>query len=277
MGAARALRVHVSTVSRRLDGLEATVGRRLFDRSRDGAHPTAAGERLVPFAEAMEAAALGAKAALEGFETTPEGRVRLSAPPGVADQLVAPAIGTLVRRHPGLLVELSADVDYADLARREADLVVRTHRPTAGDLVARRLATARYVVLGRGGAARTGPLCRPDQARWITWGSRLSHLPEARWLADRVPDACIVLASDSLSAMLEAARAGVGLLLAPEPFARHAGLACVPVGPPLCHALMEIPPVTLHVVVHRALRDVPRIAAVWRWLVETFGDEPNGT
>jgi len=69
--AAAHLRVNISTVSRRLDALEEAVGLHLFDRTPEGTRPTAAAERLLPFAESMEQAAFGMGRILEGFEAEP--------------------------------------------------------------------------------------------------------------------------------------------------------------------------------------------------------------
>lgn len=50
-GAAKRLGVAVSTVGRRLDALEATLGLRLIDRRMNGARLTPSGERIVALAE----------------------------------------------------------------------------------------------------------------------------------------------------------------------------------------------------------------------------------
>ena len=52
-GAAEALGLNHSTVFRRLAALEAAVGARLFERSRSGYQPTAAGDEMVTLATKM--------------------------------------------------------------------------------------------------------------------------------------------------------------------------------------------------------------------------------
>src|SRR5271156_3840709 len=52
--AARALRVDTATVARRLDALEAELRCKLFDRSRRGLQPTAAGAKLVGHARRID-------------------------------------------------------------------------------------------------------------------------------------------------------------------------------------------------------------------------------
>ncbi|BDG05106.1 LysR family transcriptional regulator [Anaeromyxobacter oryzae] len=263
------LRVNASTVSRRLDALEAAVGVHLFDRTPDGLLPTAVAEALGPHAEAMERAASGLALAAQGREQLAEGEVRLTVPPGVAQFLVAPALPRLFRRHPRLRVVLDATVAYADLTRREADLAVRTTRPTSGDLLVKKLGEVMGGVYGAPRyAAELGTLRRLDQARWITWGDDLAHLAPARLVAERVPAAQIVVRTSHMGAQFAAAAAGVGVLLSDPHTARSSGLVELPLAPALRRSLPPLTGGALWLVAHRALRDVPRIAAVWTFLEE---------
>lgn len=268
-GAAARLGVNASTISRRLDALEAALGAHLFDRTPDGVLPTAAAEALGPHAEAMERAAADLALAVQGREAAPEGEVRLTAPPGLAQYLVAPALPGLVRRHPRLRLHLDASVEYADLTRREADLALRMARPTVGDLVVKRLGELRGgAFTGAAYAAELGTLRSLDEARWITWGDDLAYLASAQLLAERVPAERLVLRTSHMGTQLTAAHGGVGLVLVDPSSARQAGLVEVQLAPALRRALPPLRGGELWLVAHRALREVPRIAAVWTFLAE---------
>jgi DNA-binding transcriptional LysR family regulator len=281
-GAGARLGVNASTASRRLDALEAALGAHLFDRTPDGVLATAAAEALAPHAEAMERAAADLALAAQGREALAEGEVRLTAPPGVAEFLVAPALPRLLRRHPGLRVALDASVAYADLTRREADLALRTARPTSGDLVAKKLGDAWGAVYGAPAyVAELGTLRHLDEARWIDWGPDLAHLPAAQLVASRVPEAAVALRTSHMGTQLAAAAAGVGVLLVDHHTARTCGLAEVPLSPALRRSLPPLHGGALWLVVHRALREIPRISAVWAFLEETargagLSQEPGG-
>jgi DNA-binding transcriptional LysR family regulator len=268
-GAGVRLGVNASTASRRLDALEAALRVHLFDRTPDGVLPTAAAEELGPHAEAMERAAAGLALAAQGREALPEGEVRLTAPPGVAEFLVAPALPRLLRLHPRLRLSLDASIAYADLTRREADLALRTTRPTSGDLVVKKLGDAwGSVYAAPSYAAELGTLRRLDQARWINWGDDLGHLPPARLVAERVPEASVLLRTSHMGTQLAAAAAGVGALLVDPHTAKVCGLVEVPLAAALRRTLPALHGGALWLVVHRALRDIPRIAAVWTFLEE---------
>lgn len=267
-GAAQRLGVNASTIGRRIDALEGAIGTRLFDRTPDGALPTAAGEDLIAAAEQVEIAAVQVSGTVDSFETSVEGLVRLTAPPGVCDHFLAPQLGPLLRRHRGLRIQLDATVGYADLTRREADIAIRVSRPSAGDLVARKLGESDYTIVASPALARTlGPLADPADADWITWGPDLAHIPSGRWMAKAVPADRVVLRTSSINSQLAALKARLGVAIFPVAYIATHRLARV-------KARCELPPFpsdALWLVGHRALRGVPRIAAVWDYLVERIG------
>lgn len=272
--AAARLGLDVSTVSRRLDRLEDALGAHLFDRTRDGTLATALAEQMLPHAEEMELGVHRFAAAGAQVETAVEGVVRLTVPPGVADAFVAPLLVELHARHPRLVVELDASIGYADLTRREADLALRTTRPTSGDLIVTRVISTRSEPMtSRAYAAELGRLRRLDDARWIDWGADLAHLPTARWLREHGPAIAPVLRTSHFASALAAARAGLGVVLASEPY-RLTGLVPVTPSRALAAAWRALPVEQLWLVGHRALRHVPRVAAVWEFLLERMSSIP---
>lgn len=268
--AAARLEIDVSTISRRLDRLETELGAPLFDRTREGTTPTMLAEQMLPHAEEMELAAVRFSAAGAHAETEVEGVVRLTVPPGIADTFVAPALAKLYARHPKLLMEIDASVGYADLTRREADLAIRTTRPSSGDLVSLELVSARSVPIGSPRYVKElGRLDRLEDARWIVWGNELGHIPDARWLKKHGPAAPIALRTNHFSSQLSAAGAGLGLVVTAHP-PKPYGLVAVRPGKALEAAWAELPVGHMWLVGHRALRHVPRVAAVWSFIVETL-------
>lgn len=270
--AAVRLGVNASTVGRRLDALEDALGARLFDRTPDGVAPTAATEHLLGHAERLEQAAHALGGAVEGFEARPEGVVRITAPPGVADHFLAPALPRLLSRYPDIRVELDASTRYLDLTRREADLALRPARPESGDLVTVKIADEQDGLFTSSAyAVELGTVRDLGDARWIGWERDLAHIPSARWLNERVPESKVVLRTSSIGAQLSAAEAGLGVVLLPDAYGKRRPLTAVRLSPALRASLPPTPRQSLWLVGHRATRDVPRIAAVWETILDALG------
>lgn len=139
LAAARRLGLNHATVARRLTALEDSVGTRLFDRSTSGCVLTDAGTRFFERAEKIEAEALAAEADLGGDTPGITGTVRIGAPDGFGVAYLAPRLGQLTARHPGLTVQLVPVPRSFSLSRREADIAVTIDRPDTGRLVAGKL------------------------------------------------------------------------------------------------------------------------------------------
>ncbi|WP_437563469.1 LysR family transcriptional regulator [Sorangium sp. So ce542] len=263
------LGLDTSTVSRRLTALEATLGARLFDRTREGLVPTRVAELVLPAAEAMEAAHRRLARDASGAEADAEGVVRLSVAPGFADSFVVPTLARLRARHPGIRIELDASVRVLDLTRREADLALRSVRPEGADLVATKLASGRWVAAASAELARdAGRVEAWDALPWITWDRDLASFPPALWLARHAPGAEIVLRTSFFRSQITAAELGLGAVLVPEPYLRVHALAPLGFAGALEASAAEWPIDHLWLVGHRALREVPRVSAVWSFLVE---------
>jgi DNA-binding transcriptional LysR family regulator len=270
--ASRALGVDSSTVSRRLTALEEALTTTLFDRNHEGIAATKAAEDLMPVAEEMEAVMLRFAHAADGLEREVSGLVRIACPPDVANVVIAPLLRELFALHPALRVEIAPGEAVIDLTRREADLALRTVRPAQGDLVMTRLTSVRWVLVTSAELARElGPLRSWNDAPWAGWGTRLSHGGPAKWLESHAKGVDPVLRSDSLMVQIAAASAGAVVTLVPEPSAHHYGLVPVKLAPSLRAAAADWPTDELFLVTLRALRNVPRVRAVWDLLLQRAG------
>ncbi len=218
-GASRRLEVEHTTVSRRIDRLEAQLGTTLFDRSREGYELTEMGQTLLPHAEAMEGAALAAAEQLGGAEVIAHGVVRLGVPELFGVRVVAPLLAGLLRSHPDLSIDLLVLPRFANLANREADLGVMLDPPTTGRYVVTRMASFRLYLYGspeylaeRKPIRDHGDLVHHDFVDYVQdrlASQELSYLNELGFTPRRR------LCCTGMTAQVEAAKAGLGLMLAP--------------------------------------------------------------
>jgi DNA-binding transcriptional LysR family regulator len=263
--AAARLGLNQSTTSRRLRAFEEQIGGRLFDRTPEGLALTELGERLLPPAEQAEAATLEVARLSAGADLRIEGEVRIAISEGLSYYLVAPAIPELRSRHPKLAITMAVSESVADLTRREADLALRFIRPSRGDLIAQRIYDGGYGVFG------SPSLCKELGAGphpfaglpFVGWDVGQSNFPEPLWETKAGVD-CRVRAT-SLPTRIALAVAGCGAIELAETWGRTLpGLQQVPTRQ-RCPLRAQI-----WVVTHRAMRDVPRIRAVWDFVSELF-------
>lgn len=140
LGAGRRLGLNHATVARKLTALEQDLGVVLFDRRPTGTALTQAGERLLPAAERIEAEVLQVAADLSASEAEAAGTVRLGAPDGLGNTVLARLLPELTARHPNLTIELVPLPRSFSLSRREADMAIGLDRPTEGRLMVTKLA-----------------------------------------------------------------------------------------------------------------------------------------
>ncbi|GGD04768.1 LysR family transcriptional regulator [Aureimonas glaciei] len=139
LGAARRLGLNHATVGRRLDQLETALKTKLLDRRPSGCTLTPDGAGFLLAAERMEAEMQGARSALGGEGAGLSGTVRIGAPDGFGTAFLAPRLGLVAARHPGLTIQLVPVPRAFSLSRREADIAITVERPEQGRLVAQKL------------------------------------------------------------------------------------------------------------------------------------------
>jgi DNA-binding transcriptional LysR family regulator len=268
-GAALKLALDTSTVSRRLTALEESLGKRLFERTREGLSPTHAAEQILLAAEAMEAAHGRLTRDISDVEAEAEGVVRVSVAPGMADTFIAPALARLRQRHPKIAIELDASTAPRDLTRHEADIALRSVAPRGSELVVTKIATARWIAAAAPSFLEgCGKLASWSDVPWITWDRDLASFGPAAWLKKHAPKADVALRTSHFSSQLAAVQAGLGVALVAEPYLEGRGLVPVRYSPALAESAAAWPNDDLWLVGHRALRDVPRISVVWNFFAE---------
>lgn len=144
--AAAEMKMAVSSVSRKLDALEAELGARLLLRSPRQVILTDAGVRFLPRARNILAELADGKAAVQELDSEPRGLLTVTAPAAFGRLHVAPAIAGFLQHWPLLEVELHVSDDIVDLAARRVDVAVRAGVLPDSGLVATRLAIQNRVV-----------------------------------------------------------------------------------------------------------------------------------
>ncbi len=148
--AARRLGVPVSTVSRRLRELEASVGTTLCERTTRRLTLTEPGRHLLAQVREPLAQLSTAVASVTGWsDEAPAGELRIAAAPTVARHLLPQVLPELVERAPQVRVHVSVGAEPVNLLSERIDVALRVGAPAKrhADLIARRLQRSRPVLV----------------------------------------------------------------------------------------------------------------------------------
>lgn len=214
LAAARQLGLAQPTVARRIDALEHETGLILFDRDTRGFHPTQAAQRLLPLAEAVEAAVdtLAEQVAALAHPRP----IRITAYSGNLSPRVHAIFSTYAQAHPDIAFEFLPDVRVLDLKTGEADIALRLALSDPDpDLICRRISTAQWGLFGAPSYAEKHGLPASPEAlhghRFISF-KRQGVPPRLHdWLARHVAPEQIVQTHSEIDLVHAAIRAGHGL------------------------------------------------------------------
>lgn len=198
-GAARSTKVSQPTLSRRMQRLEADLGKRLFHRGARGYALTTDGRALLPLARGVADRASDV-ARWASAPDTPR-PVRISAGNWTA-LWIATHLPPLDNA-PWFPEFVTADTRL-DIARREVDIGIRNARPDQSWLAGRPMREIRSAVYARDSSVQG----------WILAGSETNPTPSARWVLAHHGDALCARTNDPRLAAQLAAR-GAGRVVLP--------------------------------------------------------------
>jgi DNA-binding transcriptional LysR family regulator len=129
----------LATLSRRIASLEAHLGVKLLHRTTRRMRLTEAGAEYLDYCRRVAAEAEAAEAALAAKQAAPTGVLKVTAPPLIAEWLLAPAIAAFAERHPAVHLDLFLTDRRVALADEGFDVAIRVGALPDSALVVRRL------------------------------------------------------------------------------------------------------------------------------------------
>ena len=213
--AAKALKVHHSTVSRRIEQLERSLDAALFERRPEGYFPTQAGEELARAAGQFSDNLVTVERHIVGRDNQLSGSIKVTMAEPFATMLFAPHLAEFCEEYPGLELEIITSYDLLDVARREADVAIRMDNNPPQTLVGKRLFGYTSSIYAHPDyLAAHDFVNHPEEARWLGWNDRESRYPD--WTQDtefaRVP---VWGNFESIALQLEMAARKMGLIAVP--------------------------------------------------------------
>lgn len=232
-GAARTLGVNATTVARRIERLEASLGTMLFQRSADGLISTGSAEAIAEQAQAMERSADLVRSHTGGEDARLEGSVAVSVTNVYASHFLLRHLRAFRTAHPLIDIEIRSSDALVDLGRGEAELAVRFRTAGTGPgpstgvvaVTAQRIGSVGFAVYAskRYLARRGTPKSLLDLAAHDVVVHRIaaSYFPANDWIAAARERAKTTLLADEYGAMTAAVVADFGLACLPIFVALH--------------------------------------------------------
>lgn len=176
--AAKELSVHHSTVSRRIDGLERTLGTKLFDRNPEGYVLTTAGEQFAAAVQECGMKLNDAERMISGQDRDPSGVVTVTMAEPMAVHAFAPRLSEFAETHPDIEVHMIMTTKVIDISRREADIALRIDNNPPDTLIGKRLFPYYQTVYATQDYLDRHDIENdPGSARWVSWRAGKTRFP----------------------------------------------------------------------------------------------------
>lgn len=269
--AANALGLSTSTVARRIDALERTIGHAVVHRTSQGVWLENDALELIGAAERFEHALGALRRDDSPHAGAYAGVVRVSVPDGFGSAM-AIAAARLQRQHPETQVEIVAEARFVDLSAREADIGIRGGRSSSRILLEKSLGEIQGALFAtRDYLARRLPsrvLAHADYASqdFIAKDAiSTGRGSPPHWLVQRGATR-FPLRSNAFDARLQAGLEGLGIVeLAAGSAATYPTLQRIALEDPIA-------PVRFFLTMHRDLRKVPRVRAFAAEVQQVFAE-----
>lgn len=209
----------VSSITRKIDALEADLGIRLFVRSSRAILLTDAGQEFLPRAQRLVAEMQEARHVLADLHADPSGLLSVTVPAAFGRRHVVPALPAFLAAYPLIEVEMHVSDQRVDLAAQRADVAIRIGVLPDSELVATRLAPVRRLACASPAyLARHGvPQVPQDLLSHNCLSYASTPLPTGWWRFPETAGRAALpvrgsLRTDDTETLLEAALAGVGIV-----------------------------------------------------------------
>lgn len=271
--AARRLKVDHTTVRRRVAALEAALQARLFSLRGPNYELTVDGDRLLKYAEAVEALTLRVEDEIASSDRAISGLVRIGAPDGFGAYFLAKRLAQLSLSHPDLRLKVVVLPQIVNLSNREADIAISLSPPNQLRQIIRKLTDYNLRIYSSPDyLSKSSPINSAadlPQHRFIGYVPDNLYAPELDVLPHVGESVEAHFESTSIVAQIEAAAAGAGLCILPDFIASADSRLQLVLADSFCLKR------EYWLVIHPEMINLARVRAVIDFLVECVRSEPE--
>jgi len=265
--AARQLHRSQPTIGRRIQNLEDKLSLTLFTRTPYGYQLTNNGRTLVLSARKVVARMYEFKGQASLLHEHPSGMVSIACGESFA-QLLMSHLDKLTAVYPDISIQIQAGISFVNIEKGDADIAIRSQRPTSPNLYAKFLGNCCYAVYASQAYVSKAPEAlkanRGETCRWVALHDSKAALPVTQWLEKNVANHQMKLHCNTLTSVLQGVTSGQGLAAMPVFVGEYTeGLV------KLTSALNDLSQTTW-LVSNRNARRVQTIQVVSTWITEIF-------
>ena len=243
LAASRRLNMTQTTVSRRIERLEAATGLKLFEKTTRGYSLTPNGTALRGLAEEMSAAARKMEAKCTHLVRGLSGTIRLSSNAITMQHYGLPIMTRFREANPDVTFEVDTQDRQVSLEAGEADVALRAADKIVGDtLIARMIDRHPWCFFCSEAYADEHGVPEDFEAlkghRLVRYEETMTHVhTHLRWLREAVPVEAPGFQVNSVPAMIAALKAGAGVGVLPRGTGEAENLRRGPTHPELRHPI----------------------------------------
>jgi DNA-binding transcriptional LysR family regulator len=148
--ASESLHISQPALSRRLQGLEETLGLTLFERTPTGVELTEAGHKLLLYVKNKQALEKDALDDIIGNSSTLNGLIRIAAHSSIMEPVVMPALAPFLLKYPDVQVEFvvkfNAELDDM-LNYSKTDIILSNHMMARKDIIEEHMGDEEFICI----------------------------------------------------------------------------------------------------------------------------------
>jgi LysR family transcriptional regulator, regulator for bpeEF and oprC len=221
------LRLPKSTVSKSVAKLERETGTKLLLRTTRSLTLTAAGRAFYESCLGPMNSIEEAQRSLQGQDSMLHGTLKITAPEDLGNEVIAPAVAKLARRHPSLRFELLFTDEVVDLVEQGFDLAVRIGKLGVSGLKAKKIGEVTLVPVAAPSYLKSREkIEKPRDLLNHDCLSLYARAASAEWTLRSARETVRVpvqtrITANQMSSLLRAATAGAGVAFVPSYFCRR--------------------------------------------------------
>lgn len=210
-GAARELSVNHSTVFRRVGTIEQKLGIRLFERLPTGYVMTKASEAIFQSAETIETEIFTLSRKLIGGDMRLNGALYITAPDALTIEVLMPYVAQFGKRYPEIDLNFTVENRYLDLSMRQSDVAIRSTKNPPETAIGKRLCTLGVTLYASSQYLAEHGKIKISNGKWLMPDKSEEWFSANRWLESHYPEATVAFRSNTLLALFEATKLGMGI------------------------------------------------------------------